>query len=92
SRSRVIELHSLADDDVARLLDRALGDARGLKGAYTLDAAARAAIVGIAGGDGRAALTTLELAASLISPGNAAAPTPLSVAQVEAAMPHRGLP
>ncbi|MEG1196809.1 MAG: replication-associated recombination protein A [Raoultibacter sp.] len=92
SRSRVIELHSLADDDVATLLDRALGDPRGLRGAYTLDAAARAAIVGIAGGDGRAALTTLELAASLISPGNAAAPTPLSVAQVEAAMPHRGLP
>lgn len=61
SRSRVVELHGLSDGDIARLVDRAVADPRGLDGCYTLEPAARSAIVLLAGGDGRASLTTLEL-------------------------------
>ena len=63
SRSRVVGLKGLSDGDVAQLVDRAVADPRGLDGLYTLDPAARSAIVLLAGGDGRASLTTLELAA-----------------------------
>ncbi|MEG0026764.1 MAG: replication-associated recombination protein A [Raoultibacter sp.] len=92
SRSRVVELHALTDADISELLDRALRDKRGLKGAYTLDEDARKAIVRLAGGDGRAALTTLELAASMIDVTTSATPVSLGVAHVEQVMPHRGLP
>lgn len=68
SRSRVVELSRLDDEDISRLLDAALEDERGLAGACTLDDDARRAIVRLAAGDGRAALTTLELAAALATP------------------------
>lgn len=92
SRSRIVELRSLSDDEIAQLLDRAVADPRGLAGAYKLDPAARGAIVLLAGGDGRAALTTLELAASMRQPGNVKKPTTISKKDVEAATPHRSLP
>ena len=65
SRSRIVELHSLSDDEIAELVGRAVEDARGLAGCYALEEAATAAIVTLAGGDGRGALTTLELAAGM---------------------------
>ena len=65
SRSRIVELSALSDEEVSALLDKALADARGLGGRYRLDDDARDAILVLAGGDGRSALTTLELAASL---------------------------
>lgn len=65
SRSRVVELHSLSDEAIALLIERALDDPSGLNGAYALTPEARDAIVLLSGGDGRGALTTLELAASL---------------------------
>ncbi|MEG1512477.1 MAG: replication-associated recombination protein A [Raoultibacter sp.] len=92
SRSRVVELHSLEDADVALLLDRAVSAPRGFAGAYALDVDARDAIVRLAGGDGRAALSTLELAASLVGAGSLEAPALLTVDHVETALPHRGLP
>ncbi len=45
SRSRVVGLKGLSDGDVAQLVDRAVADPRGLDGLYTLDPAARSAIV-----------------------------------------------
>ena len=42
SRSLLLTLKPLTDDDVGGLLDRALTDERGLAGAYTLDEDARA--------------------------------------------------
>ena len=45
SRSRVVELHSLSDAEVGELLDAALREERGLAGAFSLDDAAREAIV-----------------------------------------------
>jgi len=64
SRMRVWVLEPLTSDDIARLLDRAVGDPRGLGGAVTLDEEARGAIVARAGGDARAALNLLEGAAA----------------------------
>lgn len=65
SRSRVLELNSLDDEDISILLDRALISSQGLAGRYQLEGEARLAIIRVAGGDARSALTTLELAAQL---------------------------
>lgn len=92
SRSRVVELHALSDEDVSELVDRALADDRGLAGAYALDEKARAAITLLAGGDGRTALTTLELAAGMLGPGTRQAPVLITEETVRAATPHRSLP
>jgi putative ATPase len=60
SRSLVLALQPLEDDDVRTLLHRALTSDRGLDGAVTLGAEAEEHLVRIAGGDGRKALTALE--------------------------------
>jgi putative ATPase len=65
SRSRVIEFKTLTNEDIERIVLRALADERGLAGAFRLSDAALAAIVVMSGGDARAALTTLELAAEV---------------------------
>lgn len=92
SRSRIVELHSLSDDEIAELLNRAVSDSRGLAGIYSLEDTARDAIIMLAGGDGRAALTTLELAAGLHKPGTTQKPTNITKKDVEAATPNRVLP
>lgn len=92
SRSRIVELHSLADGEIAELVARAVADERGLAGRYRLEDAARDAIVTLAGGDGRGALTTLELAAGMTKPGTAKKPAAITEAMVRAATPHRALP
>jgi len=63
SRSLLLTLETLSDDDLGVLVDRAVIDPRGLGGAVELDAGARAAIVRLASGDARRALTALEAAA-----------------------------
>jgi len=70
SRSLLLTLQPLSDDDLGVLIDRAVTDARGLAGEYTLDDDARAALVRLASGDARRALTSLEAAASLAGPGD----------------------
>ena len=92
SRSRVVELHSLADEEIARLVRRAVADERGLASCYALEEAACDAIVTLAGGDGRGALTTLELAAGMAAPGTPEEPVAITEAMVRAATPHRVLP
>ena len=92
SRSRIVELKSLSDQEISELLTHALHDERGLKGCYELSPAARDAIVLLAGGDGRASLTTLELAANLVDPGTPDKPAIIDEAQVERAVPNRMLP
>ncbi len=95
----MVELTALDDGAVGELVDRALASDRGLRGCFALDDEARAAVVSLAGGDGRAALTTLELASQLASPdGTVPASVPeegpyaITVAEVEEANPRRGLP
>ncbi|HEY7594583.1 MAG TPA: replication-associated recombination protein A [Actinophytocola sp.] len=63
SRSLVLQLRSLEDDDVRTLVRRALADERGLGDTVTLEQDAEDHIVRLAGGDARRALTALEAAA-----------------------------
>lgn len=63
SRSLLITLEPLTDDDIADLLDRAMTDPRGLGDALALDGQARDHLVRLAAGDARRALTALEAAA-----------------------------
>lgn len=63
SRSLVLTLESLTDDDLGILIDRALNDQRGLAGAFQIDEAARSTLIRLASGDARRALTALEAAA-----------------------------
>jgi putative ATPase len=63
SRSLVLQLESLSSDDVRALLRRAVADPRGLAGAVTLAEEGEDALVRLAGGDARRALTALEAAA-----------------------------
>ncbi|HEX5986317.1 MAG TPA: replication-associated recombination protein A [Nocardioides sp.] len=63
SRSLLLTLESLTDEDIAGVIDQALVDERGLAGEVTLDDDARAHLVRLAGGDARRALTYLEAAA-----------------------------
>jgi putative ATPase len=67
SRSLVLQLHPLADDDVRTLVRRAVDDPRGLGGAVTLESGAEDHLVRLAGGDARRALTALETAAEAVS-------------------------
>ncbi|PPF14504.1 AAA family ATPase [Rathayibacter sp. AY1A4] len=64
SRSLLLTLEPLSDDDLGVLVDRALHDERGLRGSVTLEEEARASIVRLASGDARRALTALEAAAT----------------------------
>jgi len=69
SRSLLLTLQPLTDDDIAVLIDRAVSDPRGLNDAVTIDEAARSALVRLASGDGRRALTGLEAAAAVAVSG-----------------------
>ena len=64
SRSLLLTLEQLSDDDLGMLIDRAVHDERGLRDAVELDSAARAALIRLASGDARRALTALEAAAN----------------------------
>jgi putative ATPase len=68
SRSLLLTLRPLTDDDVSALLDRALEEERGLRtaedGRYLLTDPARQTLLRLAGGDARRALTYLEEAAA----------------------------
>lgn len=68
SRCRVITLKTLSDEEIGRVVDNALAnEKKGLGGLnLELDPKARAWLVRIAGGDARAALNNLEIAASLV--------------------------
>jgi putative ATPase len=65
SRSLLLTLQPLSDDDIREVIDRALAEAtpRGLGGTVTLDEDAAEHLVRLAGGDARRALTYLEAAA-----------------------------
>ena len=63
SRSLLLRLESLSDDDVRAVLDQAIVDERGLAGAGAVDGDALDHLVRLAGGDARRSLTYLEAAA-----------------------------
>ena len=63
SRSLLLTLEPLTDDDIRTVVERALTDERGLGGSVTLAPEAAGHLVVLAGGDARRALTYLESAA-----------------------------
>ena len=63
SRSIVLTLRAISDDEIAILINRAITDPRGLKREVTIDQPALSALVRLAAGDARRALTYLEAAA-----------------------------
>ncbi|NUO99039.1 MAG: replication-associated recombination protein A [Nonomuraea sp.] len=65
SRSLLLTLESLTDDDIRAVLERAVSDPRGLGGRATLAPQALDHLVRLAGGDARRSLTYLEAAALL---------------------------
>ncbi|MGB3697755.1 MAG: replication-associated recombination protein A [Gordonia sp. (in: high G+C Gram-positive bacteria)] len=81
SRSLVLQLRSLSDEDVATVLRRAVADPRGLDGAVELTDDAVDHLVAVAGGDARRALTALEASADAAEAGGS-----IQVDDVEAAI------
>jgi putative ATPase len=76
SRSLLLTLSPLTDDQVGELLDRAVADPRGLAGQVHLSAGARADLIRYSGGDARRALTYLEAAAEgVVGVGSRGGPT-----------------
>ncbi|MEW5825294.1 MAG: replication-associated recombination protein A [Candidatus Bipolaricaulota bacterium] len=67
SRSQLFPFEPLDEADLETLIQRALGDERGLAGAYTLTEKARQLLLAAADGDARRALTALDLSASIAS-------------------------
>ncbi|MEF9907248.1 replication-associated recombination protein A [Streptomyces sp. P9-A2] len=63
SRLLVLQLQPLGEDDVRELLRRAVKDERGLDGAISVTPEAEDALVRLAAGDARSALTALEASA-----------------------------
>lgn len=89
SRSVLVTLTSLDDDDVRDLLISAVEDERGLAGDFELEDDALDHLVRMAGGDARRSLTALEAAAGVAQdrqPG--AAPVTITVEDAEQAMDH----
>jgi len=66
SRSLVLTLEPLTDEDLSQLIDRAAADERGLDGAVELALDAREQLLRLAGGDARRLLTALEASAGLV--------------------------
>ncbi|RZU31470.1 replication-associated recombination protein A [Blastococcus saxobsidens] len=83
SRSLVLALQPLSDDDVRTLLRRALASERGLDGEFTLTDEAEEHLIRIAGGDGRKSLTALESGAGA---ARAVGATEIDLATLETAV------
>lgn len=91
SRSRVVELEHLRNDDVEKLIRRALQDPRGLAGRFTMDDEAVNAVCMLAAGDARSALTTLELASEIAITRGDGDGGAITLEDVRVANPRRGL-
>jgi len=91
SRSRVVVLHTLTDDDIRAIVRAAVADKeRGLGGSVVLTSEAEDRIVLSASGDARTALTSLELAAGVAVAGSSGVPT-VGIEQVGEATQTRHL-
>jgi putative ATPase len=91
SRSLLLTLELLSDEDVGLLIDRAVSDPRGLKDAVELDPDARAALVRLSSGDARRALTALEAAATAAAADASEDQKPVVTAEIIAATVDRAL-
>lgn len=90
SRSLLLTLEVLSDEDLGILVDRAVNDPRGLGDRVELEDDARAAIIRLASGDARRALTALE-AAALSATATASEGKPVVTADIVAQAVDRAL-
>ena len=93
SRSMLITLGPLTDEEVADVLDSAAADERGLAGEFVLADDAREHLVRISGGDARRSLTALEAAAGVAQDGipigsKPERPVTITLADTEQAIAH----
>ena len=85
SRSLLLTLEPLTDEQISEVIDRALTDERGLAGAVTLVDDAREHFVRLSGGDARRALTYLESAAGALAGDGAVIDLPTAEKAVDRA-------
>ena len=93
SRSMLITLVPLSDDELDDVLTSALVEQRGLAGIFSLEPEARQHVIRMAGGDARRVLTSLEAAAGVALDAQSAgrvsdATISISLSQVEQAVAH----
>ena len=93
SRSMLITLVPLSDDELDDVLTSALAEQRGLAGIFSLEPEARQHVIRMAGGDARRALTSLEAAAGVVLDAQPAGcvsdeTLPIALSQVEQAVAH----
>lgn len=86
SRSLLLTLQPLAEDDIRALIDRALTDERGLAGKVTLEDGARDHMVRVAGADARKALTLVEAVADAAVRAGGVITTELTEQTMDAAL------
>ena len=91
SRSLLLTLEALDEDDLGLVIDRAVADPRGLSDAVVLEPGARATIIRLASGDARRALTALEASALAASAGHSGAGKPTITAELVASAVDRAL-
>ena len=91
SRSLLLTLQPLTEEDLGLLVDRALEDPRGLAGRFRLAPEARAALVRLASGDARRALTALEASSTLAEDDGAGEEAPEITAELVATAVDRAL-
>lgn len=90
SRSILVTLESLSNDDLAELVNRAITDTRGFAGKISISDDARQLLIDRSGGDARKVLTSLEAAVAVATdemPDNAE----VTVAHVEEALDHNAV-
>jgi len=90
SRSRVFTLQPLGEEEVRRIVRRALADERGLAGGVSLEPEAEDALVVVSNGDARVALNALELAADAAEV-DAAGKRRVDLAAIREALQRRSL-
>jgi putative ATPase len=90
SRSLLLTLEQLTDDDLGDVIDRAVVDPKGLAEKVLLEPAARAAIIQLASGDARRALTALE-ASAVSAAAEESEETPLITAEIVSKAVDRAL-
>jgi putative ATPase len=91
SRSLLLTLEELSDEDLGTLIDRAVVDPRGLNGAVTVTDEARRAIISLSSGDARRALTALEAAALSASASHKGRSRPAITAEAVSTVVDRAL-
>lgn len=91
SRSLLLTLEALDEDDLGTVIDRAVTSPVGLSDAVVLEPEARATIIRLASGDARRALTALEAAALAASAGHSGKGKPAITAEIVATAVDRAL-